>query len=125
MVSVAADPAAMPSCFGFSIDSAVPLRFPRWGGGAERLRIVEHRSPSPVAAGEPVFEVVDNGRRLAALWSSGERYQFLVEDLGWYRITPGERLIEVPTDAAPIRREQVMWGIPATLCFLGRGDLSI
>jgi hypothetical protein len=125
VVTIAADPAVVPSCFGFVIDSTVPLLFTRGGGGVERLRIAEHRVPWPGGDGSPLFEIVDGGRRVAGLWSRGEEYQFLVDDLGWYRITPGARSIEIPAGVDPIRREQVLWGVPATLCFLARGDLSI
>ena len=124
-MSVAVDPALMPSCFGFQVDSTVPLRFTRWGGGEEPMGVVEHSSAPTVHDAEPVFQVTTDGRRMAALWGSGAEYEFLVDGLGCYRIDPVGRRIEVPAGTDPVRREQVMWGVPATLCFIERGDLSI
>jgi hypothetical protein len=125
MVSAASSPTLAPSCFGFQVDSTIPLRFTRHGGGVEPMRVVEHSSVPTAHPAEPVFQVMTEGQRKAALWETGPGYEFLVDGLGCYRIDPVRRLIEVPAEAEPARREQVMWGVPATLCFIQRGDLSI
>ena len=52
---------------------------------------------------------------------------FWVDGLGTYDVRPGGALprIVVPAGADPIGREERLWGIPAVLCFLARGDHSL
>lgn len=116
---------AAPSCFGFEIASELAFRFPRCGGGELPLRVIERTGGAPRTPSRPLFQVVERGRRIATLVGEQGSYDFAVRDIGAYRVTPADGLIEVPPGADPIRRELVMWGIPATLCFAARGDLSI
>jgi hypothetical protein len=44
---------------------------------------------------------------------------------GWFSIDPREPRIEIPPTDDPLRREERLWGIPAALCFLARGDLPL
>jgi hypothetical protein len=125
MVTAAAPAATVPSCFGFSVDSAVPLRFARCGGGDRRLRVAERKAQSGRLLGPALFEVHDRGRRMAQLRGRDGEFEFDVVDVGCYRVVPADGLIEVPAQADPIRRELVMWGVPATLCFSEHGGLSI
>jgi hypothetical protein len=54
-----------------------------------------------------------------------QTFEFWVTDAGAYRIDPGGGCIEMPVCSDEIVREQRLWGIPATLCYMHRGDLSL
>jgi hypothetical protein len=53
------------------------------------------------------------------------RYSLWIADAGWYVVEPGRRRISVPPNGRSVRREERLWGIPALLTFLGRGDVPL
>lgn len=114
------------TCFGFGVVSELPFAFLREGDG-ETLRI----SAAPVSPpGADDALLIDwrptPERPLAArLYESDGRYKLWISGSGWYWIDPGERRIVVPPEDDPVRREIRLWGIPALLCYLARGDLPL
>lgn len=61
----------------------------------------------------------------AKLHGTGGGFALWIEDTGWFGIDPNAPAIVVPREGDPAMREQRLWGIPAALCFVTRGDLSI
>jgi len=75
----------------------------------------------------PLFEwtlrdIVDVAARL---YDVDGVYLFWTDDVGWFRIDPAARQIEIPTCEDEIRREQRLWSLPAVLCFMKRGDVGL
>ena len=70
-------------------------------------------------------------RRDGAPWSAelfrrNGRFALSIDGAGWFEIDPGDRTILVPDgEEGAVRREERVWGIPALLCFLSRGDLPL
>jgi hypothetical protein len=46
-------------------------------------------------------------------------------DMGWFAVNPAQGHVVVPETANHVRREERLWGIPAALCMLHRGDLPL
>jgi hypothetical protein len=113
------------SCFGYEVRSRLEFRFLREGGGEPLL--VEQRDLQTKPVDEPLMEWTQIGGQpfAARLHGDGRSYSLWIEETGWYHIDPVVPAVTVPSQTAPIRREQRLWGIPAALCFLERGDLPI
>ena len=121
-------PSGGPSVFGFAVRSDVPLRFLRSGGGVETLEIVTAPRPRARPAVEPLrdWTLPGTGHEVrATLYQDGAEFEYWTTDVGGFRIDPARRRIEVPADADEILREQRLWALPTTLCYLERGDLSL
>jgi hypothetical protein len=116
------------SCYGFGVRSGVEMRFMRQGGVREIIDVVEAPHPLPVPAGRALFEWrfrgADNTIK-ASLHEQGSEYLFWTADTGCYRIAPERRRIEIPAGANAIRREERLWGVPAMLCLIDRGDFPL
>jgi hypothetical protein len=112
------------SCFGFEVHSHLTFQTLRAGGGTP-MEVAEWDEAEPignlVAEWRPRPENPFRGRLLA----QGKRFAFWASDIGWYAIDPGAPRILVPAHSPSLRREIRMWGIPAALCMMARGDLSI
>src|SRR5205809_388138 len=52
-------------------------------------------------------------------------FAFCVTDAGAYHIDPERGRIEIPDSDDDVVREQRLWGIPAALCFMHRGDFPL
>ena len=111
------------TCFGWAIQSELPFNYLREGGG-EPLEIQEGEMQQ--APGEllrewnpPLFPV------RSRLHRSGDNFQLWVEDFGWIYIEPDRPRITVPAGLDPVRREERIWGLPALLCLLRRGDVTV
>jgi hypothetical protein len=59
------------------------------------------------------------------LWIENGRCRLFSEREGWFDVDRLSPSIGVPAEANPYLRERRLWGIPAVLCFLARGDLSV
>jgi len=66
-------------------------------------------------------DLPDEGR----LYGDGSRFRLWAPQLGWFLIDTQTKRIVVPDDANTVRREERLWGMPALLCFLARGDLEL
>jgi len=59
------------------------------------------------------------------LYQGDRGFEFWASDAGVYHIDLERGRIEIPDGVEEIVREQRLWGIPATLCFMHRGDLPL
>ncbi len=122
---------AAPSAFGFEVRSGAPLRFTRLGGGVTALDIALGPAalPRPCHAALAAWTLAGgSGTVRAALYQvggAGGPFEFWTDDVGGFRVDPAGGRIELPPCDDEIAREQRLWGIPSTLCYLHRGDLSL
>jgi hypothetical protein len=116
---------AQGSCYGFEVRSALPFAYLREGGG-DPLEVV---APAP-AGPRPDDRLLVQWRPTpelpleAELYSNGVGFRLRIGEAGWFSVDPHERRIEAPADGG-LRTEERLWGIPALLCFLARGDLPL
>jgi hypothetical protein len=117
-----------PSCFGFEIRSRTGFQFLRRGGGRDLLEV--EVTDEPIAAPESTllyeWTLRDPSADVTArLYGADGIYQFWTSDAGWFRIDPKARRIELSHHEDAIRREQRLWGVPASLCVKDRGDFVL
>jgi hypothetical protein len=116
------------SCFGFMVDSSCPFRFLRPSRGEETLEIIETSEPLAASEGTLLYEwtLRDlSGDVSAKLYGRDHVFHFWTGDAGWYQIDPAARRIKISPHEDEVRREQRLWGIPTTLCFMQRGDFAL
>jgi hypothetical protein len=119
---------ANPSIYGYQVRTSETLRFLRSGGGAEVLEIVEARSARARPDFEPLAEWALPGtehQARATLYQVADGYEFWTTDVGAYHVNPRAGRIEIPAGGDEILREQRLWGIPAMLCYMNRGDFPL
>jgi hypothetical protein len=122
------EPSCAPSGFGFRVRCLEPLRFLRSGGGVETLEVVVAARPRTRPDAAPLVDWTLAGpeRRVRGTLYQLERgFEFWATDVGAYRIDPEAGRIEMPTCDDDVMREQRLWGIPAALCFMHRGDVPL
>lgn len=113
------------SCFGFDVRSSHQLRTLRQGDTGALLGLAF--VPTMRTDGElllnwhPRRDNPFHGRLLV----DGERFLFWASDAGWYDIRPADGTITLARGADPWLQEVRLWGVPAGLCMMARGDLSI
>lgn len=115
------------TCYGFRPVSDLAFEYLR-GGDGEPLVVFEREEEPENGDGVLVCEWTPvPGRRLwARLYADGGRYRLWVEGYGSFAVDPRRPSVGLPTgSASAVRREERMWGIPAMLCFLARGDLPL
>jgi len=121
-------PDVAPSEFGFRVRCAESLRFLRCGGGTDTLEVVVapqvRRRPQTAPLADWRLAGPDDALR-GTLYGVGTAFEFWATDAGAYRIEPETGRIEIPKSPDDIAREQRLWGIPATLCFMHRGDVPL
>ncbi len=114
------------SVYGLAVRSAAPLRYLRHGAGSPTLHVsVEDDGVRP--AGEPLRRWLprpDNPFR-AELWQEGTTYRLHIHGLGWYRIAPEVPAVAMPPEAAPLRREERLYGIPLALVLARQGAVPL
>jgi len=115
------------ACFGYAVRSPLSFAYLRPGEG-DRLAVLEGET-APVGPDVPPlreWEPTDINPFHARLYDDPDgSFRLWVRGLGWYSISPAAPEITVPADADPVRREERLWGIPVTLCFLARGDVPL
>lgn len=115
------------SCFAFRPVSDLAFEYLRDGDG-DPLEIREREEDGENTGGSLVREwpPIPGKRAWARLYEEGGRYRLWIERGGSFRIDPRTPSIEVPAGfETTLRREERLWGIPALLCFLARGDLPL
>lgn len=115
------------ACFGFRPVSELPFAYLRDGPG-DPLEVREHAGNGGDPGGSLVAEwtPVPGRRSWARLYGDGPRFRLWVENGGTFEIDPRAPSVAVPAGLeTPVRREERLWGIPALLCFLERGDLPL
>ncbi len=114
------------TCFGYEVRSALPFEFLR-GGEGEPLEVVASSDGRAGPDDELLLDWERSPERpfCARLYSDGSRYRLWVRDGGWFGVEPGVPRVHVPAREDAIRREERVWGVPAILCFLARGDLPL
>jgi len=118
------------SAFGFRVRSEPTLRFVRSGGGVEPLEVVTAHEPRtrPELPALARWTLAGADRDVgAALYRVEGGFEYWVAEAGAYRVDPERGRIEIPDCEGEdeIVREQRLWGIPATLCYMARDDLSL
>ena len=114
------------SCFGYAVRSQLAFHFLRAGDG-DPLEISIH----PEDGADPPGRLVrrwnrdGNERFFARLFDDGRCYRLSVEGEGTFIVDTSGPRISVPVDGNHVKREERLWGIPALLCFLARGDLPL
>jgi hypothetical protein len=115
------------ACFGFRPVSVLPFEYLREGDG-EPLDVREHACDGADQGGALVTEwtPVPGRRSWSRLYQDGGGYRLWVEGAGTFHIDPHAPSVALPTGfGSTVRREERLWGIPALLCFLARGDLPL
>ena len=119
--------AARGACYGFAVHSALPLAFLRRAGGEPALHVAGpvEEPPAPDAPTLVDWPRMPPNLAAAELRGDGRRSWFRIEGDGWFRIQPDLPRIDAPHFASPVDQEERLWGYPALLCFLRRGDLPL
>jgi hypothetical protein len=110
--------------FGFDVQSPFTFKTLRAASGLQPLEIVAQSLNAIHAEHELVADIVQPGFR-ARIYHDGLTYRLWVERVGWFDIDPRIPRIAAPVDLHPGVREELLWGVPALLCFLHRGDVSL
>ena len=114
------------TCFGFQVESSLPLSYAR-GGTGERLDVeIEDASPEG-DPGQLVREWRIEGHEPfhASLYARDGTYRLSTQDSGWFEVDPAQPRISLPANGNAVKREERLWGIPTLLCFVARGDAPI
>jgi hypothetical protein len=116
---------AAGSCFGFGVHASVPLHYLRTGSGPRLTVTVGSTVVEP--DGTPIMEWrrTANNPFEARLFEFGDSFRLWVAGTGWFVVDPAGSRIEMPEAGDDVRREERLWGVPAQLCLLARGDLPI
>lgn len=115
------------SCFGFRPVCDLPFEYLREGDG-EPLEVREQTSDGADEGGALVTEwtPVPGRRSWSRLYEAEGGYRLWVEGGGTFHIDPRVPSVALPTGfGSTVRREERLWGVPALLCFLARGDLPL
>ncbi len=112
------------TCFGYEVRSDLPFSYLR-GGRGDSLT-VSAGTVGPLEDEELLQEWCPPSVPFrASLLGNGRTYRLWVENTGWMGIDPANSSIVVPEHADPLRVEERLWGMPALLCFLDRGDVPL
>ena len=113
------------TCFGYEVRSGIALRYLRPGTGVPLEVSVGSGTHEPVS--EPVRRWVPrSGHPFEAdLYYEDDLFHLWIKGTGWYEIEPIGPSIRVPPHADGVQREERLWGFPAALCFIHRGDLPL
>ena len=116
------------SAYGFRLHSAYPLRFLRQGGGVELLHVAPAAAQPQAPQGAPVFAWTYQVRgqdAQARLYGSDDRFELHTSGGAAWQIDPGSRTVRIANPEDERFWEPGLWGIPALLCFMQRGDLPL
>lgn len=118
---------AAGACFGYEVRSDLTFHYLREGGG-DPIEVDVDEESLPTPTDPPLHEWLPRPENAlhARVWASDAGYTLWIEGVGWYRVDPSAPSIRIPTSSpSPVRREEHIWGLPASLCFVHRGDLPL
>lgn len=118
---------AARSAFGFQVESPYALRFLRWGGGVEPLRVLPWEAPvAPQGPALVEWRLPDGSRESRAkLYRHQEAFRLQTAGGFSCLIDPRAHTIRVVNGTDTRFWEAGLWGLPALLCFQNRGDFSL
>jgi hypothetical protein len=111
-------------CCGFHVDSPIPLHYLRPGPG-QPLQLREADAPRPAGRLVMSWRAQPEYPHTVTLSKNGATYTLDTTELGWFQVDPGAASIAMSRSPQALRREVGLWGIPAALCAIHRGDLPI
>lgn len=113
-------------CYGYEVQSSLPFHYLRPAGRGMPLQVAERHSPDE-PPGEPLLEWTRQpGHDLhAKVYADGRGYRLWTDLEGWFQIDPAMPAITIPRCSDAVRREERLWGVPISLCYLVRGDFGI
>jgi hypothetical protein len=130
-----ADPEAavgrvLGACHGFHVCSDLPVALTRSADLARPMPIlsVQQASGSMPEPTEPALRewVPGPGTPFSArLHRLPDGYGMWIDDLGAYHVSPAASRITVPAGVPVANWEPRLWGMPAALCYIARGDVSL
>lgn len=127
-VSNAKSAASAPTLFGFTLETALPFRFAREGGGVRSLEV----RTGPTNAERPseglVVEWPLKGGEtdvMASLYDVPGGLEYWTTDAGRFFISTAGDRIEVPSLEDKILQEQRTNGIPMALAYTANGDIAL
>jgi hypothetical protein len=113
------------TCFGYLVRSSLPFLALRGGDGTP-LEVKDNAAEPQRIQEIPLLHWFDEaGNEIAEVHARNGAYDVRIEELGWFQVDPSVPAVAVPPGSDDIRREARLWGIPAVLCFLQRGDLPL
>lgn len=120
------DEPSQGTCYGFGVRSALPFVYLRGGRSASTIDVREKDVVYDFSE-EVLFERLPREDKPlhARIYADGDRFRLWIDREGWYEIDPAAGVVTVPPGIEPIRREERVWGFPAMLSFLARGDLPL
>ena len=118
-------PGTAGTCFGFDVRSAVPLALLRSGNFGATLAVDEADHTGFIQEGPYLIDRERAGRPFLRLARSGDEFVVWFDGVGWFRVDAARRKVTMPSAVDGVVREARLWGLPAMLCFTGRGDYSL
>lgn len=119
-------PVPSGTCYGFSITSSVELHLLRTGPGESPLVVDEWTcAPRPMSSQLLEWDLGGKHAGFVRLYGERDRYALQIGDDAWYEVDPTSSRIAIPPSPNGLVREERLWGLPALLCFLQRGDASL
>jgi hypothetical protein len=114
------------TCFGYLVESSLGFSYLRDGSG-EPLNVEIDSSSFAGEAGALVREWTIHAPEpfRASLYARDGAYRLWTADSGWFTIDPAHPRVSLPANGNAVKREERLWGIPALLCFIARGDLPL
>jgi hypothetical protein len=113
------------TCFGYLVRSSLPFLALRSGDGTP-LDVTDDAPDLQRVQEVPLLHWFDEaGNEIAEVHAGNGAYDVRIEELGWFHVDPSVPSVAVPPVGDELRREARLWGIPAVLCFLQRGDLPL
>jgi hypothetical protein len=109
--------------YGFEVHADRPLRSLRGGTGA-RLEVVED-APAFTSPGPLIAHLRERHFETRIHQPEEDRFRLWVKHVGWFGIDAAAGRISTPAYENAVVLEEILWGVPALVCFLHRGDLSL
>jgi hypothetical protein len=127
-VSRSTAPHARPqgAVYGFSVVSPIALRYAREGGG-DPLTIDETEEPIERPSSDPIVQWLPRqwNPRHTKVFAGETAFTIWSDDTPTFRVDPTRSSIAVKRPFDWQTGEARVWGLPAALCFMHRGDLAI